>query len=157
MNNLLERFWSKVDGSGGTDACWPWTGCLDSWGYGQFRVEGENVITSKFVFKTENELPPGLNVLHTCDNPPCCNPGHLYAGTHKQNVEDRVMRGRQARGERGGLAKLTDLQVLEARLRYRPKHPVHGCAAMAKEFGVSNVTLHLAITGKQWAHLAGGA
>jgi hypothetical protein len=152
---LLERFWSKVDCSGGPDACWPWTAAFDSWGYGQFRVDGKNVIASKFAFKIENELPPGLNVLHKCDNPPCCNPGHLYAGTHKQNAADMVTRGRHAHGERGGLAKLTDLQVLEARLRFRPKHPVHGCTAMAKEFGVSVQSLHLAITGKQWAHLVG--
>ena len=60
-------------------------------------------------------IPAGLGVCHHCDNPPCCNPRHLFLGTATDNMRDAVRKGRIATGERNGRAKLTEAQVLEIR------------------------------------------
>lgn len=78
---LDERFWSKVDMSGGPTACWPYTGCCDlPGGYGQVRVGGHLEKAHRVAFTlATGEIAPGEMVLHSCDNPPCCNPSHLFS------------------------------------------------------------------------------
>jgi hypothetical protein len=118
------RFWSKVDQGGGPDACWPWTAKRRArGGYGQFRLDGKIEGAHRIAFSLKNgPLPAGAQVLHRCDNPPCCNPAHLFLGTNLDNVEDKVAKGRQAGGyktailgERHGMAKLTADDVREIR------------------------------------------
>lgn len=96
-------FWSLVD-SGDEGECWNWRGERDRKGYGRFFVgPGVRVIASRAAYMLMNgEIPAEMLVCHHCDNPPCCNPAHLYAGTHKQNAEDRSIRKRQTprRGEK---------------------------------------------------------
>ena len=101
---LAERIWRRIDRSGGPDACWPWIGPRDAKGYGRLsclRVHRE-------VWKLVNgPIPPGMHVLHNCpggDNPPCCNPHHLWLGTTQQNSADMVAKERQARGPAFGRA-----------------------------------------------------
>jgi hypothetical protein len=86
-----ERFWSKVDQSGGPSACWPWIGKLSSNGYGRAGRQG---YAHRLAFALANGDEAVEQVNHTCDNRPCCNPAHLVAGTHATNARDMVERAR---------------------------------------------------------------
>jgi hypothetical protein len=107
---LLQRFLDKVD-QRGTDECWPWTGARDGHGYGAFWLPGTGSVNAA---RISYELAYGPitsdrpNVNHHCDNPPCVNPRHLYAGTPAENTDDMVRRGRWAGGRPVG-AKTTRL------------------------------------------------
>ena len=86
--NDLERFWSKVDRSGGPDACWTWTGARVR-GYGQFGLtRGFQVRAHRHSFMLANgDIPDGMCILHACNNPACVNPAHLSVGTQLENMQ----------------------------------------------------------------------
>lgn len=98
-----ERFWAKVDRSGGPDACWPWTGFIDREGYGLIRLGDTSVTSSRLAWTLTNGVnPEGLEVDHECHNRDiaceggvtcphrrCCNPSHLDAVTHSVNMRRR--------------------------------------------------------------------
>lgn len=102
--STIDRFWAKVDRSGGPDACWLWLGGRKAAGYGNFFVRretpgqhGRMIFANAHKFAYEliyGAVPSGQVVRHTCDNPPCCNPAHLIAGTPADNVQDAIARGR---------------------------------------------------------------
>lgn len=93
-----ERFWSKVDIKS-EEECWEWKDSLNHSGYGTLRLCGRGgpQISAHRIAKTLSigeEIPDGLVVMHTCDNPPCCNPSHLELGTQQDNMDDMVNKGR---------------------------------------------------------------
>lgn len=96
---LTERFWSKV-AIAGEDDCWPWLGMRQKTGYGNVREGGRHgklLRTHVLALKLHtNEEANGRSALHSCDNPPCCNPKHLRWGTAMDNVQDCINRGRRA-------------------------------------------------------------
>lgn len=95
------RFWSHVDKSGthgswnGTP-CWVWTAHCMHDGYGTFKFKGKDELAHRVAYlMTHGSIPPGHEILHHCDNPPCCNPAHLFTGTQFDNMRDMVAKGRQ--------------------------------------------------------------
>lgn len=91
---MEKRFWDKVD-QRSPDECWPWLGCRDGNGYGLFRIDKHTMLRSHIVMADLIQIPgDGPLVLHHCDNPPCCNPSHLYRGTAADNAKDRDTRNR---------------------------------------------------------------
>jgi hypothetical protein len=112
-----DRFRAKVDSSGGPDACWPFMGARSSDGYGSVVFQGKLRGAHQVAYFLENGVWP-KHTMHSCDNPPCCNPRHLFDGSVKQNQNDAVARGRQPSGERSPRAKLTDAQASSIRARY---------------------------------------
>lgn len=92
----LDRFWTLVDQTGGPDACWPWIGSArNEKGYGGFRAGGRWVVAHRWLLGALRGRPlqwPAEVACHHCDNPPCCNPAHLYVGTHSQNTVDAIDR-----------------------------------------------------------------
>jgi hypothetical protein len=104
---------------------------------------------------TTGEAANGRCALHHCDNPPCCNPKHLYWGSRLDNTRDRDQRGRHVslKGERHGCAILTEAQVREIKRRHIPRHPIHGGSALGREFGVNTSTINKVVLGKHWTHI----
>lgn len=148
--------WSKVDQSE-PDACWPWKGSVNRWGYGDAVHDGLRVNASRAAFiDAKGSVPDGLVVCHACDNPICCNPKHLFAATQAENLEDCRRKGR-ARGCPSGvahhrfLAKLTEGEVRMARVMY-----ASGVSQteISRRFGVHSSTISRAVRGKNWSHVA---
>lgn len=93
----LARFNLNVDRSGGPDACWPWTGYRHPrTKYGRFFFNGHRHAAHRFACSVGHEisLREGMLVLHRCDNPPCCNPKHLWTGTYQDNSDDMIAKNR---------------------------------------------------------------
>jgi hypothetical protein len=114
--SLAERFWPKVDRSGGPAACWPWLAHIDKNGYGRINSGGTGgrcLLASHVAWElTHGPIPPGLFVLHNCpggDNPACVNPAHLWLGTQRDNMRDMHRKGRASVGERHYLRQHPEL------------------------------------------------
>ena len=90
-----ERFWSKVE-IRGPNECWPFRGNIRG-GYGRVRFKGGKKRTATHIAweLTNGPIPERLEIMHTCDNPPCCNPAHLKAETHVANMQDMLAKGRR--------------------------------------------------------------
>lgn len=94
-----DLFWPKVDKSAGPDGCWLYMGFRKWDGYGWLarKRNGKSSYLTAHRYAwilTNGEVPDGLHVLHRCDNPPCCNPAHLFLGTHQDNMADKARKGR---------------------------------------------------------------
>lgn len=147
--SAVELFWSHVDRSGGESACWPWTGSKVS-GYGCVGWNGKIRKAHRVAWEiTHSECPTG-DVLHTCDNPVCCNPNHLFLGTHADNMSDMVRKGRSSRkfGEANGRAVLTSEQVRVIRATYA----AGGISqqALANQFGVHQTAISKIVRHISW-------
>lgn len=107
-----DRLFERIDQSGGPDACWPWMAGRISTGYGSFYRHGVHILAHRDSYTIANgPIPAGLHVLHRCDNPPCCNPKHLFLGTQATNNADKLAKGRLPHGENHFMTKFTDEQV----------------------------------------------
>lgn len=142
----LDRFLMKRTMGPG---CWLWTGAKHNRGYGVMRNAGRNQRATHvaWFFANEEWPAPGLVVRHKCDNPGCVRPDHLELGTQKQNVRDAVSRGRNARGQLCGYARLTDANVVDIRSADGSQR------AIGDKFGVSQSMVSAIRLGKRWKHL----
>lgn len=154
MKPLYERYDVKVDRSGGSDACWPWTAGMDKDGYGRIWLDKGTVRAHRIALERHLGRPikPGFCALHACDNPPCCNPIHLFEGTKADNSRDSAAKGR-ARGVRGAQhhsAKLTEADVREIRRR---AHGGELQRTLAEEFGIVQPSVSEIVLRKTWKHV----
>jgi len=132
--------------------CWEFIGGRTGSGYGNY-TEGRAYQKSAHVVAFELEygpVPEGMLVLHTCDNPPCCRPEHLFVGTHQENKDDEIAKGRNVYGELVGSHVLTELDVLEIR---QLRKAGHKRSEVAKKFDVSHTAIYYIETGKNWGWL----
>ncbi|MBA7693007.1 hypothetical protein ES703_101582 [subsurface metagenome] len=115
FKDLSTVFWSKVLK---TKGCWLWLASCHDFGYGHLRHGGKDLKAHRVAWElTNGPIPDGMQVLHSCDNPVCVNPSHLFLGTQQVNITDMMQKGRYRRhaalGENNGSAKLREPQVLE--------------------------------------------
>ena len=139
----IARFWSRVDTSAGPDGCWP-----NSWKpsdkYGKISINGSLFNTNRvaYVLGYDQQIKPGMLVLHSCDNPRCCNPAHLSQGTHDENMRQKAERWRHDDSH-------TDEQVAFAVRLVRDRGMSH--SAVARLYGVSKPTVRSWAIGKHSA------
>lgn len=147
----IDRFWSRVS-KGNPGDCWDWTGTKTPPGYGRFNVPKGAVYAHRLSYiLNSGTIPDGMCVCHTCDNPGCCNPAHLFAGTMADNMHDRDRKGRSkigGAGENNPRAKLTAAQVAEIRSKYIPR--LYPQEKLAKEYHVKPYTIYEIISFRKW-------
>lgn len=144
IDSLPERINDKIwpePNSG----CWLWSGATSPKGYGVVWWAPGMARVHRLVYVAVNgPIADGLSVLHRCDNPPCCNPDHLFLGTNRDNVDDKVRKGRAAK-------KLTSDQVLAMRAAYSGGGVSQG--RLAAEFGVGQPRVSKIVNRKNWTHV----
>ena len=149
----MKRFWDKVI-TLEADKCWQWTAGTDRFGRGRFKLNGTTVYAPRFAYETGvGPIPDGLFVLHKCDNPGCCNPGHLFLGTKGENNTDRHIKGRDAdvRGSKNPMAKVNEGEAQAVINLLNQGHSLK----QIKEAGHSwNLAQNIKYM-KAWAHLPG--
>lgn len=114
----IARFWARVDRSSGPNACWEWQAARQPTGYGAVWLGRRVAISHRVAWTlTNGPIPNGKHVCHHCDNPPCCNPEHLFLGTDDDNMRDKEQKGRanHSHSEARPSAKLTNDDVREIR------------------------------------------
>lgn len=147
----VARFWSKID-IGSPVECWEWSNSTNWKGYGHLGINEVTWLSHRLAWMlTSGDIPDGLCVLHECDNPLCCNPDHLFLGTHTDNMHDMIRKGRLVinNGSKNGRSKLTEDQVREI----RKLKPLYSLRQLGKIFDVSHGAIDLVIQGKTWKHV----
>lgn len=144
-------FWSKVDKTAGPDGCWPWTGMRLRRGYGRFWWQGGNVKAHRLAFELgTGEAPGEMLVCHHCDNPPCCNPAHLFLGTHQDNMADMRAKRRNPSGSSHYTTTITESDVAQIRRRRAEGQTLKSIGA---EYGVSEATVSRIANRISWSHV----
>lgn len=158
----IERFWEKVDRRG-PDECWNWQASFVTGGYGFFKLDGRTCAAHRVSYLiTHGVWNTGghfTQICHTCDNPACVNPAHLYNGSAQENANDKIERGRMRGafgfdrepltlpGESNPRAKLTEHDV----------RAILACAdsekTLSQRYGVSRWAIHNIRHGKSWRHI----
>lgn len=150
-----EKFWERVS-DGTSSQCWTWTGSKTNQGYGQFdfrRVgKRSTFVATRVMWKVWHDEDPGcMLVCHTCDNPSCVNPHHLFLGTHQDNMRDKCDKGRWSGGgppgERAGRVKLTEELV------HMIRDSELGCRELGRQLNVHHSTVSAIRLRKIWRHI----
>lgn len=143
----LARFMSFVEKQNNPPFCWLWKGAKLKDGYGEFKINNCNITASRAAYEHFNGyIPLNYLILHTCDNPSCVNPAHLYPGTPKHNMEDCQNRGRFPN------SKLNNKKVKE--IKEALKNEKWGTsAALARKYGVTRCIIANIKTGKAWRNV----
>lgn len=155
--SVLDRFWAKI-ARGDPRECWPWIASKKNSrdNYGHFKIRSyETVTASRLAYAIAYGEEPGeLCVLHSCDNPSCCNPAHLFLGTVKDNSEDMVRKGRARNGFRKGSSNGAN------KLTARAVYAIWRCirrgqnnTEIGRRFGVHHSTISVIRRGKFWKHV----
>jgi hypothetical protein len=152
--NIEARFWPKVR-KAGDDECWEWIAkARHPFGYGRMTTgRGNQIRAHQVAYVLSNgAIPEGQNVLHSCDNPPCCNPRHLFLGTQKENTMDMKAKGRGSNppthyGEEHPRAKFSEADVRRILADKRP------AKIIAAEYGVTPKTIYCLRRGDTWKKL----
>lgn len=158
--SVEERFWSWVDLDGPVPEhdpilgpCALYRGAPNTWGYGQFWDGTRNVPAHVWIAERKiRPRLPGESVQHRCDVRLCVNYwAHLRVGPAYDNDLDKMLRGRQARGQSHGMTPLTEEDVLA--IRAASTGAFGEQRALGRQYGVTSATIHNILKGKTWAHL----
>lgn len=146
------EFYARVDQTGGRESCWPWKFGNDGAGYGRVKLRGIAFRTHRVAFFLGHGVDAkDKMVCHRCDNPRCCNPGHLFLGDHDLNMADMVAKGRarggSPKGELAHNAKLTaeDMEKVKAMIAGGSTNK-----AIGRVFGVTHQAISRIRRGKAW-------
>lgn len=167
-SKAIRRFFSGIKKNSIT-GCWEWSRTKNNFGYGMMGVSTDAILVHRYSWMHHyGEIPDGLIVCHKCDNPSCANPEHLFLGTHKDNVHDKISKGRDnyrrktlrakrvpkvkepSKARSRSDTKLTPGQVKEIKFLLRGGVKQ---AHVAKKFSVSRTTILFIKQGKMWRHI----
>jgi len=155
--SLQDRFWSKVNKLGPIHPvlktrCWLWKAHTTAGGYGHFKMEGKYQHAHRVAFFLKHGRWPIPHGLHKCDVRACCNPSHIFEGTHLDNMRDKIAKGRAHTGDHSGelnsSAKLTKAVVLKIRARYATKKVTQ--VQLASQFKVDQSQISHIVNGQHW-------
>lgn len=151
-------FWNKVVITADDNKCWEFQGCKSKLGYGKIGINNHgktiNIPAHQFAWQYPNYIiPKGMEICHSCDNPSCCNPKHLFLATHFENMQDRDNKGRknQKRGIENGAPKLTDDKVRYIRQRYAQDDI--SIPKLANEMHIGKTTVWNILHYRKWKHV----
>lgn len=150
------RFWDRVQ-IGKKNECWEWTTTLCKNNQcGILNISPRDGLNVRMkchrisYFLTHGSLPHELEVCHKCDNPPCCNPHHLFLGTHADNMKDCKRKGRTSRGQKHHWHKLTERQVVAIRKEHAEGDTI---TEIAKDYKMSFYAIWAIVNRRSWKHL----
>lgn len=152
LNNSPEELWENVEIKS-KDECWNYKGPKLSGGYGLFILNGKRIVASRLAYELSfGRIPDGMQVCHRCDNPPCCNPHHLFIGTSKDNAIDKIKKGRGVdnKGDRHGMAKLSTSSITD--IIEMKKNGITQ-TEISKSLSVNQSTISRIVNGLRWRHL----
>lgn len=136
--------WTVAD-----SGCWEWKGNRRNGGYGEVATGQGAAVASRAAYEAwVGPIPDGQHICHTCDNPPCINPAHLFPGTRRDNMQDATTKGRLSNGEASHYAKLTEQQVADIRLTYAAGGVTQ--REVARMFGTSQANVSLIVRSRTW-------
>lgn len=149
--SAIDRFWQAVDqslGQGPDGNCWEWKKGRLAQGYGRLSIGDGEVRAHRYAYELAFGPPPeGMMVCHHCDNPPCCNPNHLFLGTAQDNSDDKVVKRRHIFGASHHKSKLSDDDVRA--IRADPRMQIE----IAPDYGVTQGLIGMIKRGEIWTHL----
>lgn len=151
--NTILNFWMKVK-RGKDNECWNWSGCTTEDGYGLFCMDYKQYLTHRLAWENRNgKIPKGMHVLHSCDNPKCCNPNHLSLGTVQENMKDKVDKERQFKGKHNQPSKprLTLEDIADIKTLYDSGE--YSQRGLARLYGVGHLQVFKIIHGKSSPHI----
>lgn len=144
---LAEAFWIRVIKASGQE-CWRWSGSHDKNGYPVLIHAHKYYRATRVALQLDGRAPSDRQyACHTCDNPSCVNPAHLYPGSPTDNMRDAVERGRVQRGSRRYSAKLTEADVAAIRASDA------SAAKLASKYGVCTSNIHMIRKRRTWRHV----
>jgi hypothetical protein len=163
----VNNFWSHLSIAGLND-CWEWQAYRARKGYGvcSSGVKGVLEYTHRFSWRIHfGPIPVGLHVLHICDNPPCCNPAHLWLGTNADNHQDKINKGHHklgdknrfranpelTRGSNNPQSKLTESDIIAIRNEYANSSTTY--AKLAQKFNTVPGNIGKIVTRQRWSHI----
>lgn len=157
--NTADTLWAKVDRKAPNE-CWPWLGFRNEQGYGRTWIDDRGYYAHRVIYdlanpgQIEREAPKSTAekgwLMHSCDNPSCCNPSHLSVGTHADNMRDKAEKKRcpDYRGQKSPRASITDELAVEIRR-------LHGYGISAREmsrlFGISRNVVQGVVSGRHYS------
>lgn len=150
INETLAQRLARYITRAGEQECWEWNGFKNTLGYGRAWWRGTLYLAHRLAWIEANgPIPADMKVLHRCDNPPCCNPTHLFLGTDADNARDRDRKGRlgDRRGEANGHASLSAQQVKQLR-KFSGSH-----AEAGRQFKISDTHVARVRSGAAWPHI----
>ncbi len=151
---FIDRFNSFVV-KGKEGECWKWTANKSKQGYGKISFMGKSMLAHRASYEFFKGSIRGLMVCHSCDNPECTNPDHLFLGTAMENMQDKIAKGRHKGAKQGSdhhLSKITEVDV--AAIRHEYSTGDINQYQLAEKFGVSQSEISMIVTYKKWSHVA---
>lgn len=143
FNELYSKILKQDNG------CWVWIGSKNHtgfYGYGAIHWKNKTYLVHRFIYEMcKGKIPNGMDLCHKCDNPPCCNPEHMFVGTRSDNMRDSYEKGRSPRGEKHYKAKLKTLDIIS--IREDPRKYI----VIAKDYGVGARQISYIKKGKSWS------
>lgn len=151
--HALKRFRDKINIPEVENDCWEWISGVDKNGYGNFWANGKNVRAHRFAYQIfKGKIPKSLLVCHSCDNPGCVNPAHLKLGTNQDNMNDMVLRNRQAKGKDIGLSILSEEQVRDILTRINNSQ-FKSTVEVASAYKIDSTCINKILDGTSWKHI----